>query len=111
MSLDKQNQQIIAYVFLGLMVIFLILAVTTFEGTPTILLIISALVFLTVGLVMLSGGESSGTSSGSSQQQSVVLGGGRVITQGGDDVLRMCGGCNARVPENAKFCPQCGHSA
>lgn len=111
---EKQNQQTIAYVFLGLMVLFLVLAVTTASGNVTWLLVVSALVFLVVGLVMMTGdgANAGGTlAGGSSQQQSVVLGGpgGRVVSQtGGGPILAACMSCSARIPESAKFCPQCG---
>ncbi len=113
MAEERQTQQIVGYVFLGLMALFVILGVTTFEGTPTIMLIIGAVVFLAVALTMLSPGSSStsGTGGGGSgQQQSIVLGGGRVITQGGP-IHAVCGHCKARMPDGARFCPDCGTGA
>ncbi len=112
MAPDRQAQQIIGYVFLGLMALFVILGVTTFEGTPTIMLIIGALVFLAVSLTLLTGnGVGTGAGGGGgSQQQSIVLGGGRVISQGGP-IHAVCGNCQARMPDGARFCPDCGNSA
>lgn len=112
MAQDRQTQQVIGYVFLGLMALFVILGVTTFEGTPTIMLIVGALVFLAVSLTLLTGngiGAGSG-GGGGSQQQSVVLSGGRVITQGGG-IQSVCGSCKARMPDGARFCPDCGAGA
>lgn len=112
MAPDRQAQQIVGYVFLGLMALFVILGVTTFEGTPTIMLIIGALVFLAVSLTLLTGnGIGLGTGGGGSQQQSIVLSGGRVITQSGGQVQAACGSCKARMPDGARFCPDCGSGA
>lgn len=101
----QQTQQVIGYIFLALMVLFLVLAIGSFQGTPTVILIVAAVIFLAVGLSLLAGPSSGG---GSGQQQSVVLGDGRVISQGG--VLAICRGCSGRIPENARFCPDCGQS-
>lgn len=104
----QQTQQVIGYVFLALMVLFIILAIQTFNGAPTWILIIAAVIFLAVGLSLLAGpGTGSG---GSGQQQSVVLGDGRVLSQSSHGVLSVCRGCSARVPETARFCPDCGHA-
>lgn len=106
----EQQQQVIAYVFLGLMVMALILAVTTFEGTPTMVLVLSAIVFLVVGLTMLGGGSARSEPDGSSQQQSVVIGGRTIRQSSGSGILTVCTGCSQRIPETAKFCPGCGSS-
>lgn len=105
---DRRTEQTVGFGFLGLMVIFLILALTTFEGDVTVMLIIVAVVFLVVALFLL-GGTGSG-SGGSGQQQSVVLDGGRAITQQSGGVLTVCSKCSARVPEQARFCPDCGNA-
>jgi hypothetical protein len=108
-GMTRQTEQIIGIVFLVLMILFVILAVTTFDGTPTVILLISALLFLGVGLFMMAGGGAgSGGDGGQSQQQSVVLSDGQVITQGGQS--SHCSGCGRRVPANARFCPDCGHA-
>ncbi len=123
-EMDKSTANIIGIAFLVGMVIMVILAVATFEGTPTIILLISASIFLLVGVFFLGGGTEGGIasgsgSSGSSQQQSVVLDNGRVVTQGGSSgqsssgpggVQVVCGGCNARNPDSARFCSSCGAS-
>ncbi len=110
MSMAEQaQQQVIAYVFLGLMVMALILAITTFEGTPTIVLILSAIVFLVVGLTMLGGGSGSRGDAGG-QQQSVVIGGRTIRQSSGQGILTACSACSGRIPETAKFCPGCGSS-
>lgn len=109
MADPRHTQQIFGYVFLGLMVIFLIMAVSEFSGDATLILIISAIAFLAVGLALLgTGGSGTATDNGGSQQQSVVLAGGRVITQGNGGVRHGCSACGANVPGSAKFCPQCG---
>lgn len=109
MGLDRSTEKIVGMVFLALVVLFMILAITTFEGTPTVLLVVSALVFLTIGLFLLMGPSAGG--GGSSQQQSVVMGDGRTITQSqGGSVLAACPHCDARVPETSRFCPECGKS-
>lgn len=108
MSMAEQQQQVIGYVFLGLMVMALILAITTFDGTPTIILILAAIVFLVVGLTMMGTNSGLGGSSGSGQQQSVVIGGRTISQQSDAGILTLCGGCNGRIPETAKFCPSCG---
>ncbi len=112
MAPDRQAQQIVGYVFLGLMALFVILGVTTFEGAPTIMLIIGALVFLAVSLTLLTGnGIGVGGGGGGGQQQSVVLRGGRVITQSGSGIQSVCASCKGRMPDGARFCPDCGAGA
>ena len=110
MAQQANAQQTIGYVFLGLMVVFLIIAIGEFGGDSTWILILSAVVFLVVGLSLLAG-PSIGGGGSSGQQQSVVLGGGRVLTQSsGAGVLAICGACSGRIPETARFCPECGHA-
>ncbi len=67
---------------------------------------------LAVSLTLLTGnGVGTGAGGGGgSQQQSIVLGGGRVISQGGP-IHAVCGNCQARMPDGARFCPDCGNSA
>lgn len=106
-GMSRQNEQIIGFVFLGLMIVSLLLAVTTFDGTPTVLLLVSALVFLVVGLFLLTGGQER-PAPASSQQQSVILSDGQTLVQGG--IQAVCASCGKRVPESARFCPGCGHA-
>ncbi len=115
-GLDRRTEAIIGLVFLGGMVISLILAVQTFEGTPTVILLVVSLVFLAVSLFFLSG-QRSGSASGAgganddqSQQQSVVLGNGRTVSQSssGQAVYTPCPECGTRVSEDVTFCPDCG---
>lgn len=112
-GLDRRTEAIIGLVFLGGMVISLILAVQTFEGTPTVILLVVSLVFLAVSLFFLSGqksGSATGASDDQSQQQSVVLGNGKTISQSSSaqPVYTPCPECGTRVPESASFCPDCG---
>jgi hypothetical protein len=79
-GMTRQSEMVTGLVFLGLMVIFVILAITTFHGTPTVLLIIGSVLFLGVGLFFL-GGRGGGDGADQSQQQSVVLGDGHTISQ------------------------------
>ncbi len=108
----RSVETISGIVFLALMVLFLVLAITTFEGTPTVLLVVAALVFLPVGLYLLGGSMRGGGDEAPSQQQSVVLSDGRLVTQssgsGGSAVLAVCPKCSARVPESYAHCPHCG---
>ncbi len=115
-GMDSTLRMILGSVFLVAMLVLVILALTTFEGTPTILLVVFGIIFLAVALVFFFGGESDGSAAvaaaaarPSSQQQSVVLSGGRVITQSGGDIDAVCTSCNTRVPDNASFCPNCGN--
>lgn len=107
MGQQASTQQTIGYIFLALMVVSLIFAITEFVGDSTWIIILSAVVFLVVGLSLLAG-PSWGSGSGGGQQQSVVLGGGRVLTQSSGGVLAMCRSCNSRIPETVRFCPDCG---
>lgn len=114
-GMDRKTESVIGLIFLGAMVTTLILAVATFEGTPTIILLVVSLVFLGVALFFLSGsGTSTGASGGGSgsqgQQQSVVLGNGKTVSQSssGQEVYNVCPDCGERVPESATFCPECG---
>lgn len=110
-SLDRQTEQIIGIVFLAFMVIFLAWGIMTWDGVPTVPILIAAFVFLIVGIFLLGGeGRTGSPGAGSSQQQSVVLGGGRVITQGGGHIMDLCGACNHRLPPSSKFCPECGNA-
>lgn len=111
MADERQTQQIVGYIFIALMAVFLIVALTTVQGNVTWLLILVAVIFLVVGLMMLFGtGGGDGYGGGSSQQQSVVLSDGQVITQGSSGA-RVCHGCQARMPGQARFCPHCGQAA
>jgi hypothetical protein len=105
MALTKQTETIVGLVFLGLMVVLLIVALSTFQGQATLLLIVTALICLGVGLFFFSGPSSRGGGDGQSQQQSVVLGDGQVITQSAN---RSCPGCGAQVASTFAFCPHCG---
>jgi len=116
-GLDRKTESIIGIVFLVGMIITFIVAITTFEGTPTILLILLAVVFLAVALFFLSGSSSSGRGGGDggqSQQQSIVLGGGEgkpmTLSQSSSGVMVVCRHCGGRAPESAAFCPECGRS-
>ncbi len=116
-GLGRQTKSIIGLVFLFGMIITFIVAIESFDGTPTVLLILLAILFLILGIFFLSGGSSSQRSAAadqSSQSQSVVFGnsGVRVVQQGpgGAHVYEVCSGCGGRAPEGARFCPACGHS-
>ncbi len=116
-GLGRQTESIIGLVFLVGMILTFIIAIASFEGTPTVLLIILSVLFLILGVFFLSGGSSSqgdDGGSGSSQSQSVVFGnsGVRVAQQGprGSQVYEVCSGCGGRAPEGARFCPACGHA-
>lgn len=117
-GLDRKTQSIIGLVFLVGMVVTFIVAIGTFDGTPTLLLIVLAIVFLVVAIFFLQGAGVSrgagGVGEGQSQQQSVVLGGdGRTVTQSfrqSSGVFVVCRSCSDRVPEGAQFCPACGAS-
>ena len=117
-GMTRQSEMVTGLVFLGLMVIFVILAITTFHGTPTVLLIIGSVLFLGVGLFFL-GGRGGGDGADQSQQQSVVLGDGHTISQsssgmgaggsgGSGGILVVCPSCGHRVPERFAHCPDCG---
>jgi hypothetical protein len=103
---QRQTEQIAGFVFLGLMLIFVILAITTFEGTPTVLLIVGAILFLAVGVFFISG-PGRGDGDGQSQQQSVVFSDGNVVAQqlGGG---RSCPSCGRGVQSSFAHCPHCG---
>ncbi|HEX2065978.1 MAG TPA: hypothetical protein VHI93_04115 [Candidatus Thermoplasmatota archaeon] len=103
--MERQTETVAGIVFLGLMVIFLLVAITTFQGTPTFLLIIGALICLGVGLFFFAG-KGAG-SDGPSQQQSVVLGDGHSVAQGS----RPCVSCGSAVAATFAFCPHCGAGA
>lgn len=112
-GLDRRTEQMIGMVFLAGMVITLILAVATFEGTPTVILLVVSLIFLAVSLFFLSGqrsGSATGTDGSQGQQQSVVLGNGKTISQSssGQAVYTPCPECGTRMPESSAFCPDCG---
>lgn len=99
------------------MVIVLILAIQAFEGPTSVILLVTAGVFLLVGLFFLTGTQRGPADSAAegmgSQQQSVVIGAGGPepyrVTQGGtSQVLVVCPGCKMRVSESHKNCPHCG---
>lgn len=98
------------------MVILLVLAINTFQGPATTILLVVSGVFFLVGIFFLSGTQGSsraspGAESGSSQQQSIVIGGAgtpTTIRQGGGEVLVACPGCGERVSEDFNHCPHCG---
>lgn len=121
---NRQTQTIAGIVFLGLMLLFLVLAITTFPGqSPTTLLVIASLVCLGVGLFFLSSnGPGSAASDawadGQSQQQSVVLADGGVIRQSSHPGLQAAGGQRApqgyaptaytqAPPQVLVVCPSC----
>lgn len=112
--MDRRTETLVGSAFLVGMVLALVLAVWTFEGAPTVLLIIMSLVFLGVALFFLSGGSRPSPSSageGAAQQQSIVLGGSgedAAISQSTSTVHVVCESCEERVPEAAAFCPSCG---
>ncbi len=121
-GMDRTVTMVIGGIFLVAMLITMILAIATFDGTPTVILLIASFVFLGVGIFFLAGGPSGGGAEsagggggGSSQQQSVVLAGGRVVTQSSDStgassVSIVCSGCNKRIPDSVAFCPGCGQA-
>lgn len=115
-GLDRRTEALIGTVFLIGMVVTLILAIATFEGTPTVLLILTSFIFLAVALFFFSGtgsGRGAGAGDeGQSQQQSVVLGGGAtpLVQKQGGGVYVVCRHCGNRSPESAEFCPSCGKS-
>jgi hypothetical protein len=99
------------------MIILLVLAINSFEGPTTTIMLVVAGVFLLVGVFFLSGTQggtgarSETAANGSSQQQSVVIGGPgtpTTIRQGGGEVLVACSGCGERVNESFNNCPHCG---
>lgn len=108
-GMGRRTEAIVGGVFLALMVLFLVLAITTFEGTPTVLLVVGALLFLAVGLFLLAG---PGEGSGGGQQQSVVFADGQLLVQGGaaggplGAAAATCGRCGRRGA--SAFCPDCG---
>lgn len=101
---NRQTEQTIGIVSLSLMGLFVILSVLVNPSEDiTPMLIIGAIIFLIVGLVMITG-TTGGSSGGSSQQQSVVLADGHMVMQGG----RHCTQCGHSAPPGARFCPRCG---
>ncbi len=118
-GLDRQTESIIGMVFLVGMILTFIIAIVSFDGPPTILLIVLSVLFLILGVFFLTGSSSRGEADaydGSSQSQSVVLGhsGVRVAQQGpgnrAGQVYEVCTGCGGRAPEGARFCPGCGQA-
>lgn len=108
MPMQRQTEQIVGFVFLGLMLLFLAIAITTFEGTPTILLLVAAFVFLGVGIFFLSGAQRGAGDDGQSQQQSVVLSDGRLVTQSFGGGQRSCHACGGMLQASFAHCPHCG---
>lgn len=114
--MDRQTATVLGGVFLLGMVITLILAIWTFEGTPTVLLLVTSLVFLGVSLFFFSGGGQPSEGAGEeglSQQQSVVLGGQggpATVEQSSSTVYAVCSACGERVQDSVEFCPSCGEA-
>jgi hypothetical protein len=130
-GIPKEAEWGIGIAFIVGMVITLILAIQTFEGPTSVILLVVGGVFLLVGLFFLTGtqrgaddmGVEGAGMGGSSQQQSVVIGAGGAepyrVTQGGPSympaaaqpgqkVLVVCSGCKMRVADSFKHCPHCG---
>ena len=131
-GIPREAEWGIGIAFIVGMVITLILAIQTFEGPTSVILLVVGGVFLLVGLFFLTGTQRGPDEVGvgeaglgaSSQQQSVVIGGPgaepyrvaqggpsftpAAATQGGQRVLVVCPGCKMRVSDSYKHCPHCG---
>lgn len=105
-ALDRQTQQWIGLVFLAGMVLTLVLAVWTFDGTPTIVLLVVALVFLVVSRFFLAGDVSEPTAN---QAHASPANGQAARPTHSGPVYVVCPGCQERVPETDAFCSSCGH--
>ncbi len=104
-TIDRTTEQWIGMTFLVGMVVTLILAIWTFDGTPTVILLITSLVFLAVARFFLSRDEPSPASTAPAPGAATAAG---ASTPAGTRVYEVCPDCRERVPEQHAYCHACG---
>lgn len=104
-AIDRTTEQWIGMLFLVGMVVTLILAIWTFDGTPTVILLITSLVFLVVARFFLARDEPSPASTAPAHGAASGAGS---SDPAGRRIYEVCPECRERVPEAHAYCHACG---